>query len=278
MAREQTSTEFWARVKKRALEVAGVAAPLLLITLGVLHTVWRDRFTLDWPTVTLLITGVVLLFIPLRELATKLLKLKVGGFELELRKETEILSEKVAAAETDTGVMVQAALVMVDSPGLNSPEDLGEEGGEAEADKGEIHAGDSTDRPRPDPWKRKPRHYRVDFDALTSLRYEMDQLSAISPKAALVTLASTLEQKVIKLATPLKPEGRLRVQSFSMALDLLLRNKKIPDSLAEALSGFWKIRNKIVHQSAPVDDEVVKTAIDDGFRLFVMVEGLEQSG
>lgn len=123
-------------------------------------------------------------------------------------------------------------------------------------------------------WSKRPRHYQIDFDELTALRYEADQLQSISPKAGLIRVASALEQTVLKMATPLEPPQKLRVRSFSMALDLLYRSGQLTPSLASALSQFWTLRNKVIHQSAPIEEISVLPAIDDGFRLLAILKNL----
>lgn len=59
-----------------------------------------------------------------------------------------------------------------------------------------------------------------------------------------------------------------------MALDLLYRSGKLTPSLASALSHFWTLRNKVVHQSVPIEEFFVLPAIDDGFRLLAILEDL----
>ena len=242
-----------------------ILAPFLLLAIGVAHIIWHEKVALDWQATALLITGVVFLFLPLREIAARVLKLKVGNFEVELREATEVLSQKVAEAEATTEFAAKIAEDVDPGPGQRAASDH-----EHSTEEDET-AGRRANPSQPQSWTKKPRHYRVDFDEVTALRYEVDQLRGISPKAGLIRLAAAIEQAVIKMATPLKPPQKQRVRSFSMALDLLFRNQKVSAPLAQALSQFWRLRNKIAHQSAPVDDDVVTNAVDDGFRLLLIL-------
>ena len=274
------------RLHAIALAVVEIAAPLALFAIGVGHVFWHEKVNLDWQAVTLLITGVVLLFLPLREIAAKLLKLKIGKFELELQNDTAALSEKVDEAEAESaGDHDGDEDVDDDSDGKDDETSDGR--GALEDEKPNQLTGlenrekDNPDAVPPPPvtsklpgWSKRPRHYQIDFDELTTLRYEVDQLQSISPKAALIRVASALEQTVLKIATPLKPPQKLRVRSFSMALDLLYRSGKLTPSLASALSQFWTLRNKVIHQSAPIEEISVLPAIDDGFRLLAILKNL----
>lgn len=262
-----------ARTEAFTVAVVGVVAPLALFAIGVGHVFWHEKVILDWEAVALLITGVVLLFLPLREIAAKLLKVKIGKFELELRKDTEALSETVAEAEAESAEEDFDDFDNEESGGEKATGDEGES--EEPSEEEELSEGEgqkaATRLPR---WSKHPRHYQVDFDEITALRYEVDQLQSVSPKAALIRLASALEQVVLRLATPLKPPQKLRVRSFSMALDLLYRAGKLTPALASALSQFWTLRNKVVHQSARVDELSALPAIDDGFRLLAILQNI----
>jgi uncharacterized protein YutE (UPF0331/DUF86 family) len=265
------------RLHAIAFAGVGIAAPLALFSIGVGHVFWHEKVTLDWQAVTLLITGVVLFFLPLREIAAKILKLKIGKFELELQSDTAALSETVDEAEAEAATDDETDGDRTDNTTSDGHTGL------------EIEKANQPDRPdysekgNPDAvsvssklpgWSKRPRHYQIDFDELTALRYEVDQLQSISPKAGLIRVASALEQTVLKIATPLKPPQNLRVRSFSMALDLLYRSGKLTPSLASALSQFWTLRNKVIHQSAPIEETSVLPAIDDGFRLLAILKNL----
>lgn len=249
------------QLRRRAIAAVGVSAPLLLIVLALLHAIWHDRFTLDWQTVTLLITGAVLLLVPMKEILAKVLKLKVGGFELELRKDTEDLTQKVikaeAEAEATTGEPAKVPSGLVEAAPSPSHE--------------------TTEDRRTIQWPSRDKYGRRklgDLGELNQLHYEVDQLSGVSPTAGLIRLASALEQQIIAIATTLQPARKTPVRSVPIAVQTLMSHEQIPSSLAEALLSFWKLRNKIVHQSGPVDDSVIRTAITDGFRLLIILKEL----
>ena len=210
--------------------------------------------------------GVVIFFLPMRELAGMIKKLEVGSFKLELKEEGRELTETVTEAEeleeTTTEPRATQALLPL-KPLKTDGETPAGEGHEPETDTSSVTK-ERQNRPR--------RHYRADFDAQTLLKYEVDQLSAVSTRAGLIRLASAIEQLTINMATPFKPEGKQRIRSFPQAIDILQREKKISPYLGEALSKFWHLRNKLVHVSAAVADDVVKTATDDGFRLFAILD------
>ncbi len=252
--------------KGLGLRVISIAAPLLLILVGILHVFGRDKFTLDWPTTTLLITGVALLMLPLREIAANLLKLKVGGVEFEFRKDTDALSQKVAKAEVDNQLSVSNKAIAAQT------EDKAAENGPQSKVLDHTEAKPKETDAKVDPWNNRSRFFRLDFDEMTALRYEVDQLGTVSPKAGLVRLAAAVEQDIIRMATAIKPPEMEQVTSFSFALDMLNKAQRLSQPLIEALAQFWKLRNRIVNKSSSVEDTLVSSAIDDGFRLLYFLE------
>jgi uncharacterized protein YutE (UPF0331/DUF86 family) len=260
------------RRRSRTLRALGIAAPLLLILFGILHSLLPKMFSLDWQSVTLLVLGVVLFFLPMRKLAGMIKKLEVGSFKLELKEEGRELTETVTEAEQhveETGSKDQPpqAELPLTPPEKDEEQAPPNEGSELGTLAGESGRG-RAHRPR--------RHYRSDFDAQSLLNYEIDQLAAVSPRAALIRLATAIEQMTVDMATPFKPEGKQRIRSFTQAIDVLQRAKKISPYLGEALSQFWRLRNKLVHVSAAVGDDVVTSATNDGLRLFAILEKISR--
>lgn len=165
------STEPWhQRFHTNALLIVGAVAPFILFAIGLGHVFWHERLSLDWQAVALLVTGVILFFLPLRELTAKLLKVKIGEFELELQKDTAVLSEQVTKAETSVEAneneKSEEATESKDGPeeNLDAAQHVAQQKGEEEAQ----HEGET----RLLSWKRRSRHYQIDFDEFTTLRYE----------------------------------------------------------------------------------------------------------
>lgn len=75
-------------------------AGLLLASLGLVHAIWPDRLSLDWPAVTMLISGVLLCFSGrLVALLPYVKRLKLGEAEIELQEKLSDLRENVEKLE-----------------------------------------------------------------------------------------------------------------------------------------------------------------------------------
>jgi uncharacterized protein YutE (UPF0331/DUF86 family) len=259
-----------AKFRAVALKVGGAIAPVFLIAVGLLHSMLPKTVALDWQTVTLLVVGVLTLFLPMRKLAGMIKSLEIGDFKVELREESKKLTDTVTEAERDEAKIESER---VDDAAGKLGTVLAEQDGQTQEQTVTTEEGAKANAKKS---LKRPRYYIEDFEDASFLRYQVDQLTAIDPKAGLIRLASSIEQLVVNLGTYYKPDNLQRVTSFRMALDVLLRSGRIPPSLCEALAKFWRLRNKLVHVSAEVGDDVVRSAVDDGFRLVAILENISK--
>jgi len=79
-----------------------LAAGLVLVGLGVAHSIWPQRVSLDWPAVALLITGVLFCFSKqVAALLPYVKRLKVGDAEIEIREKLSDLRANVEQLEKE---------------------------------------------------------------------------------------------------------------------------------------------------------------------------------
>ena len=75
-------------------------AASLLLCVGLAHAVWPQRISLDWPSVSLLITGILILFSQkAMELLPYIKRLKLGEAEIEIQEKLRDLNAAVTQLE-----------------------------------------------------------------------------------------------------------------------------------------------------------------------------------
>jgi hypothetical protein len=79
----------------------GLLAAGLLIIVGALHAVKPAWLTLDWPSVTLILVGVLLLFVPLDNLGNLIESVEFGKNKVLFRKTKELQTEVKAALRSE---------------------------------------------------------------------------------------------------------------------------------------------------------------------------------
>lgn len=78
-------------------------AGLLLVSTGIVHSIWPQRLSLDWPTVTLLIVGLLFCFSDkVVALLPYVKRLKLGEAEIELQAKLSDLRANVEQLEEET--------------------------------------------------------------------------------------------------------------------------------------------------------------------------------
>jgi uncharacterized protein YutE (UPF0331/DUF86 family) len=284
-----------------------VIAPLLMISAAIAHSIEPKKFGMDWPSVALLIFGVVLVFIPMRDIAAMVKSLELGKVKI-LMKDKEALTETTAKAEVEVAQKKDLA-ESVEGEAEGQAKDVGEGKDEVEnkdksedednnggggGDEGEVDrkADDDGDKPRPTGGKNpkrpspkskllRPRSTWTEEELGLKPRYEpfwriageVAQIAEVNPKAGLVRLAISIESTVVTLATELQLAPRQRTMSFRHAMILLEQTKIIPRHLSEGLVQFMELRNKIVHLHLRerIEDEVVTSATRNGMTLLHML-------
>src|SRR5437867_8044628 len=79
-----------------------IVAGLLLVGFGIVHSVWPRHLSVDWPTVALLIVGLLFCFSGrVMGLIPYVKKLKVGDAEIELQEKLRDLRANVEQLEEE---------------------------------------------------------------------------------------------------------------------------------------------------------------------------------
>jgi uncharacterized protein YutE (UPF0331/DUF86 family) len=195
----------------------------------------------------------VLVFLPMRDIAAMIQSLELGKFKI-LLKATDQLEKTTARAEVDVIEQQTKEDDKQDIANLHIAAKTG-------------HEPKRASKPIESDWS--------DFEPLWKILSEVNELRAVSNTAALVRLATSIEATVITLASKVALFG-MRPDSpktFRQALLTLTEAKVIPSSLAEGLSQFMDLRNKVVHSHMRkgLQDEVVKSAIENGILLVRML-------
>jgi hypothetical protein len=241
-----------------------VVAPLVLIALGFLHEVVPKRLTLDWQSVVLVLAGVVLLFIPLRDFLTLVNTLKVGGVEIGLNEDAEKLARQVTIAEIQEGLdtgMQQPKFVGRSRTLDSTTRDLGRT-------KGPPVMTDSV--PTPDS--------KVTSASFSS---QIMKLMSVDPEMALVRLGTELERALSALEGNTGTDRPKSGIIWSKTLRHLVASGMLSAPIAAALTQFRNVRNEIIHSSreGAISRVAVASAVASGLELLRLLQSkLPQRG
>ena len=94
-----------------------------------------------------------------------------------------------------------------------------------------------------------------------------------SPKAALMLLASDIEQELRELLAATGWQRMQRTTSIPASIERLASETPLPDSVREAVQHFWPVRNRLVHGHDVSDDDVLR-AIDTGLLILKSVRAI----
>jgi uncharacterized protein YutE (UPF0331/DUF86 family) len=188
-----------------------------------------------WPVVVLIIA---LQFRPeIRAFINRLKKGKLLGQEVELESNVEHLRETVQKAEQEALQSSPEPYSLKSAPENNELE-------------------------------------RANAASLDSLEGAYDKaidkivdLSATEPLAALLKLSQTVEKELKVLAVSTAVLKSNQRTSPRQLIRIMSSKNILPLHAVESLDQFWKIRNKIIHESAEISHAIIFKVLDIGFQI-----------
>lgn len=215
---------------------------VLLILVGAVHAFKPAWVTLDWPSIALILVGVLLLFVPLEDLGAVIESLEFGKTKILFRKVKQ-LDESVERAVNSEADAVQ--------PQVETSPDLApnETGGQVEAEGQRSPWGDFFSDPR----------NRTLFDT--------------DKEMMLVRIGIEIERMLVQLGHDDSPSKRSIV--WSRTVGSLAEQGVITPQIAKALMEFRDVRNQLIHPSGgSVTDALIASAVDSGIKLLRLLAGL----
>jgi hypothetical protein len=215
---------------------------VLLILAGAVHAFRPAWVTLDWPTIALILFGVLLLFVPLEDLGAVIESLEFGKTKILFRKVKQ-LDESVERAVSSEADAVRPGVEA--SPGLEP----NEAGSQVEAEGQRSPWGDFFSDPR----------NRTLFDT--------------DKEMMLVRIGIEIERVLVQLDHGDSPSKRPIV--WSRTVGSLADRGVITPQIAKALVEFRDVRNQLIHPSGgSVTEALIASAVDSGIKLLRLLVGL----
>jgi hypothetical protein len=215
---------------------------VLLILAGAVHAFKPAWVTLDWPSIALILVGVLLLFVPLEDLGAVIESLEFGKTKILFRKVKQ-LDESVERAVNSEADVDRPEVES--SPGLA----LNEAGRQVEAEGQRSPWGDFFSDPR----------NRTLFDT--------------DKEMMLVRIGIEIERVLVQLDNGDSPSKRPIV--WSRTVGSLAERGVITPQIAKALVEFRDVRNQLIHPSGgSVTDALIASAVDSGIKLLRLLTGL----
>jgi hypothetical protein len=217
----------------------------LLIIAGAVHAFKPAWLALDWPTIAVILVGVVLLFVPLEDWGIVLESFEIGKAKFLLRKVKQLdesveraVSEEVAGANQPK---------ITPSPGL--PDDEVERQVETEGQRS--------------PWGDffvDPRNRRL-FDT--------------DKEMMLIRIGIDIERILVQLDRGVAASSRPIV--WSRTVENLAARGIITPQIAKALIEFRDVRNRLIHPSGgSVTNAFIASAVDSGIKLLRLLTGIRE--
>lgn len=259
-------------IKHFVSRTMAILVPVFLLAVAIYHALRPKVLELDWQSVTLLIFGVFLLFVPMRDFAGMIKTLQIGKLKIMLEQADE-LSESVANAEASEEADTPAPHEVPKSI-EKEEEDEGEEGNEGGSSARRIPPKPPRTGPKVRPAPERPKVNDLSADSVLRLVEEMNRLTSVDSRAALIRLASYIEFAVLTLAVHALPGHNVR--TFNEAVRMLFAQGWITPKTSDALQQFMRVRNNVAHlrTDREVSGEIVSSAISDGFRLIQLLRDI----
>lgn len=235
----------------------GLLAAGLLIFVGVLHAAKPAWLALDWPSVTLVLVGVLLLFVPLNNLGALIESVEFGKNKILFRKTKELQTEVKAALRSENietlskniaGVYVGTHRTHDSATGRTPPED-------ADLER------------RKDMNPQVPGMGGLSFFDETRIRALLD----VDKDMALIRVAIEIERMTNILAERngiTVPGSKL---SLNQVIPKLVQAGEITAQASRALMQFQRVRNEIVHAGREVSEQLITSAISSGWDLLSLL-------
>jgi len=235
----------------------GIGAAFFLILIGLLQTLQLKYFKLEWTSVTLILIGVTLFFLPLKDLGSLIESLEFGKTKILFRKTRDLqqsVEQAVLGAANKIGLEVEIQQTNKSSMA---------------ADSGSVPS-----RPSETPSGREDAESENE-DRLQAANVDrlLDSLMTQDKETALIKLSIVLEGALglvaKKYGTQIPKTGIV----WSRTVSELINIGAITSEVGKALLKFRDVRNSIVHSSVEASrgDAVIISAIDSGLKLLKLL-------
>jgi hypothetical protein len=242
----------------------------LLIIGGGLHAFRPAWLTLDWPSIALILVGILLLFLPLDDLGSVIESLEIGKTKILFRKVKQLddaveeaIREEVAPSNLSR--LVGESLLSADA-------DLGNNEDEA--------ASTTSEPPRSLEGRRitgekgrtaDPRRLKQLDDRRMRSLLETDK------EMALIRIGIEIERILAGLERDSNIAARTPGIVWSRTIKSLEQQGQITPQIAKALTEFRNVRNQLIHPSAGgVPEALVTSAVDSGLKLLRLLSSIAE--
>lgn len=204
-----------------------------------------------WPLFAF--TLLILFHKEIRRLISRIKRGKILGQEVELETSLTQLQTVTTAAVLDVSAL----------PSLPLPTQLSLPSPAETETEGKVVPSSETDAPPTPP--HPPAEENIEAKILEE--------AARSPKAALLLLSSELERAVREIVANLGLLQGRRFLPIHQGLGLLMERGALPESVANGLQLFLKVRGRIVH-GGDADEDLILRAIDSGISLLKAIRAI----
>lgn len=241
----------------------------LLIIGGALHAFKPAWLTLDWPSIVLILTGILLLFLPLDDLGSVVESLEIGKTKILFRKVKQLNDTVEEAIREEVAPSNLSRLVRESSPET----DLGDS---------EEEAASTTSVPsRPLDGRRttSQKDRTADMGRTETLEFlddrRMRSLLETDKEMALIRIGIEIERILAELERDTSITTRAPGIVWSRTIKSLEVQGQITSQIAKALTEFRNVRNQLIHPSAgAVPEALVTSAVDSGLKLLRLLSNI----
>jgi hypothetical protein len=243
----------------------------LLIVGGVLHAFKPAWLTLDWPSIALILLGILLLFLPLDDLGAVIESLEFGKTKILFRKVKQLDDAVEQAIREEVAPINLSRLVGKRAFGLEA--ELGDDEDEAESVTSvpptSLEGGQTTGvkGKTPDTGRTEPPDFLDDR--------RMRSLLETDKEMALIRIGIEIERILAGLERDNGIAARTPGVVWSRTIKGLEQQELITPQMAKALIEFRNVRNQLVHPSAgAVPESLVTSAVDSGLKLLRLLSSI----
>jgi hypothetical protein len=236
----------------------------LLIAAGALHAFKPAWLTLDWPSIALILVGVLLLFVPLEDVGAVVESLEFG--------KTKILFRKVKQLDDSVEQAIREEVAPANLNRILGKEELVEQ-------FPPPNEGTATTPPLrrpPDALGRTPdtgKTASTDFLDDRRMRFLLDT----DKEMALIRIGIEIE----RILADLERRAGLPTPSQAIVWSRTMRNLQqsglITPQISKALTEFRNVRNQLIHPSGgEVPEALVTSAVDSGIKLLRLLSSIRE--
>jgi hypothetical protein len=236
----------------------GRLVAVLLIIAGAVHAFKPLWLTLDWPSIVLIMVGVLLLFVPLDDLGSVIESVEFGKNKILFRNTDKLRSEVKfairsealkAPTEKTPGVYVGTHRTFDHSARIIAQQNVADRDQAVENKSQEPETGTSG------PYIESRLNALLDADkemALIRIAIELER-----------TINILLHQRGIAISGP--------SYSINQAVSELVHAGEITAEVSLALTQFHRVRNEIIHARRSVPESAITSVIDSGMDLLLFL-------